>query len=123
MTPDSAWRQWRGAVRDLAAADQRHEQARAVWLQVLLEGFQERREDADVAGLDVTSHKALAELGLPCKDCLAPVPPNCSGHTVVNGRTDDTYKLYAVCGKKAIDPTTAPAMPQLFNLPAPAVRQ
>jgi hypothetical protein len=122
MTPDSAWRQWRGAVRDAKAAETREQQARAMWLQVLLEGFDQRRQDADADGRDVVTNKALAELGLPCKDCLAPVPAGCSGHTVVNGREGDTYQLYAICGKKAINPTEAPAMPQLFTLPEPVTR-
>lgn len=116
MTPDSAWRQWKGAVRGLAAAEELHQQTRAIWLQVLLEGFEQRRLDADGDGRDVTTKEALAMLGLPCKDCLAPVPPNCGGHTVVNGREGDTYQLYAICGKAAIDPT-AGDMPQLFALP------
>lgn len=121
MTPDSAWRQFRGAVRDLRAAEEREKAARAVWLQVLLEGFTQRRLDADADGRDVTSRKALGELGLPCTDCLAPVPANMSGHTLVNGREGDVYQLYAVCGKKAIDPVATGDMPQLYTLPAPAV--
>jgi hypothetical protein len=119
MTPDSAWRQWKGAVRALRTAEQTHAQARAIWLQVLLDGFDQRRFDADNDGRDVTSKRALAALGLPCKDCLAPVPPDCSGHTVVNGREGDTYQLYAMCGKAAIDPTAADGMPALFVMPEP----
>lgn len=117
MTPDSAWRQWRGAKRDADRAEQNLAAARAIWLQTLLEGFQQRRDDADTAGHDVTSRKALAELGLPCKDCLAPVPANMSGHTMVNAReADATYKLFATCGKAAIDPTKV-GMPALFIVP------
>ena len=123
MTPDSAWRQWRGAERDLKAAEAKQQAARAVWLQVLLEGFDGRRSDAHADGRDVTSKKALAELGLPCKDCLAPVPENMSGHTLINGREGDQFQLYAICGKKAIDPVEAGDMPQLYTMPAPAVTQ
>jgi hypothetical protein len=122
MTPDSAWRQWRGAVRDLKTAEDRQTQARAIWLQVLLDGFEQRRQDADTDGREAGTKRALAELGLPCKDCLAPVPADCSGHTVVNGREGDVYQVYAICGKKAIDPTEAPAMPTLFMLPEPVQR-
>lgn len=122
MTPDSAWRQWRGAVRDARAAEQKEQQARAIWLQVLLDGFEQRRQDADADSRDVQSKKALAELGLPCKDCLAPVPANCGGHTIVNGREGDAYQLYAICGKAAINPVEAPAMPTLFTMPEPVTR-
>lgn len=117
ITPDSAWRNWRGAVRAMQRAEETLAGARAVWLQTLLEGFEQRRLDADAAGHDVTSKKALAALGLPCKDCLAPVPENCSGHTIVNGReADATYKLYATCGKAAINPVLVHTMPELFTL-------
>lgn len=115
MTPDSAWRQWRGAVNAFNRAEQILAEARAVWLQTMLDGFDERRRNAHAEGHDVTTKKALAALGLPCKDCLAPVPPNASGHTIVNGREGDVYQVYAVCGAKAIDPTARP-MPALFEL-------
>jgi hypothetical protein len=122
MTPDSAWRQFRGATRDLRAAEEREKAARAIWLQVLLEGFDARRLDADADGRDVSSKKAIAELGLPCRDCLAPVPPNLSGHSLVNGRDGDTFKLYAVCGKAAIDPVATSTMPALYTMPEPGSR-
>lgn len=116
MTPDSAWRQWRGAVNAHARAEENLTSARAIWLQTLLDGFQERLHEATADGLDTSSKKVLAALGLPCRDCLAPVPANCSGHTVVNGRDGDVYQLYAICGKAAIDPTRPEGMPDLFTV-------
>ena len=79
MTPDSAWRQWKGAVREQAAAETKLVQARAVWLQTMLEGFEERRRQAAADGLDVTTKDALVALGIPCIDCLTPAP-KATGH-------------------------------------------
>lgn len=114
ITADSAWRQWKGAVRDARNAEQRLAESRAIWLRTLFEGFEERRRDADAAGHDITSKDALIALGIPCVDCLAPAPKG-AGHRIVNSRDqEDGYQTYAQCGKKSIDPTAGP-MPELYH--------
>jgi hypothetical protein len=55
MTRDSAWRQWKGATRDLARAEIRKKEARDTYLIVLLQEFEIRRAEADVAGRDINS--------------------------------------------------------------------
>lgn len=114
ITPDSAWRQWRGALRDFRAAEEKLKQARAIWLQTLFEGFEQRRRDADAAGLEVGTKEALIALGIPCIDCLAPAG---KAHRIVNSRDEQaTYKTYATCGGVSVDPTVI-GMPELFREP------
>lgn len=114
MTPDSAWRQYRGATRDLATAELRLHEARNVWLTTLLEEFAARLAKADEAGQDVKSKTVLAKLGIPCSDCLLPVPDKGSGHSIVYGGADARFKVWATCGKAAVDPTQAD-MPEVIR--------
>jgi hypothetical protein len=72
ITRDSAWRQWKGACRDLTRAEQRKREARDTYMIVLLTEFEQRRADADEAGQDIDSDDALASLGMPCLDCMEP---------------------------------------------------
>lgn len=116
ITPDSAWRQWKGALRDARNAEDKLKQARAIWLQTLFDGFEQRRRDADAAGLEVGTKDALIALGIPCVDCLAPAGR--AGHRIVNSRDEQAvYKTYATCGSVSVDPTVLD-MPTLFHEPA-----
>lgn len=101
MTRDSAWRQWKGATRDLHRAEQRKREARDTYLIVLLQEFDQRRAEADVAGEDIQSDDAMAMLGLPCVDCLEPYAG--SGHEVVR-QQEGTFRLFAKCGRAAREP-------------------
>lgn len=101
MTRDSAWRQWKGATRDLTRAEQRKREARDTYLIVLLQEFEQRRAAADEAGDDINSDDALAVLGMPCVDCLEPYTG--SGCEVVRSEVG-TYRLYAKCGRAAREP-------------------
>lgn len=103
MTRDSAWRQWKGATRDLGRAETRKKEARDTYLIVLLQEFEIRRAEADVAGRDINSDDALAELGMPCIDCLEPYTAGDVAHTVIRA-TDVTFRLYAKCGGTAREP-------------------
>jgi hypothetical protein len=102
MTRDSAWRQWKGATRDLNRAEQRKREARDTYLIVLLHEFEQRRAEADVAGQDIQSDDAMATLGLPCVDCLEPYGL-LSGHEVVR-QVEGTFRLFAKCGRAAKEP-------------------
>lgn len=104
MMPDSAYRQWRGAARDLANAEERLLQARSIWLQNMLADFELRRHAADEAGQDVRNHKVLFSLGVPCVDCKSIAGPN-SGHAITFGGTGQPWPVWAECGKASIDPT------------------
>lgn len=101
MTRDSAWRQWKGACRDLARMQQKKTEARDTYLIVLLQEFELRRAAADEAGGDIQSDDGLAVLGMPCIDCLEQYEP--IGHRVVRVETG-TYRLYAQCGGTAREP-------------------
>lgn len=103
MTRDSAWRQWKGACRDLTRAETRKKEARDTYLIVLLQEFEIRRAEADVAGKDINSDDALAELGMPCIDCLEPYTVGDRVHHVERV-TDVTFRLYAKCGGVAREP-------------------
>lgn len=117
ITADSAWRQWKGAVRDHRTAELRLAESRSIWLRTLMEGFEERRREADAAGNDIASKDALIALGIPCVDCLAPAGKG-AGHKIVNSRDEEAgYQTYATCGKKSIDPTAVP-MPELYHATA-----
>lgn len=102
MTRDSAWRQWKGATRDLQRAETRKKEARDTYLIVLLQEFEQRRAEADIAGRDINSDDALAELGMPCIDCLEPY--TVGGSHVVERQEASTFRLYAKCGGTAREP-------------------
>ena len=70
MTRDSAWRQWKGACRDLTRMTAKKAEARDTYLIVLLQEFEQRRAAADEAGDDINSEDALTVWGMPCVDCL-----------------------------------------------------
>lgn len=106
MPPDSAWRQWRGAVRDLANAEERVRQGRATWVTNMLGDFELRRAAADQEGLDVRNQAVLFSLGVPCVDCLTIAGPR-SGHAITFGGQSNMFPVWANCGKAPIDPTTA----------------
>lgn len=103
MTRDSAWRQWKGATRDLTRAEARKREARDTYLIVLLTEFEQRRAEADIAGRDINSDDALAELGMPCIDCLEPFTVGDRLHSVVRA-ADVQFRLYAKCGGTAREP-------------------
>lgn len=105
MPLDSAWRQYRGAVRDLAAQQTKTQGARNTWLTVMLEAFEERRAEAKDAGLDVNDPKALLTLGVPCADCLRIAGRN-QGHKITIGGAGSQWPVYAECGRAPVNPTT-----------------
>lgn len=107
MAPDSAYRQWKGAVADLARAEERVQQARSFWLQNMLADFELRRAAADQDGADVRNHAVLFGLGVPCVDCRSIAGPR-SGHTITFGGAGAPFPVWANCGKGPIDPTTDP---------------
>jgi hypothetical protein len=101
ITRDSAWRQWKGACRDLTRAEQRKREARDTYMIVLLTEFEQRRADADEAGQDIDSDDALASLGMPCLDCMEPYSG--AGHDIVRAESGQ-FRLYAQCGKAPREP-------------------
>lgn len=102
MTRDSAWRQWKGACRDLTRMETKKREARDTYLIVLLQEFEQRRAEADIAGKDIQSDDGLAGLGMPCIDCLEPYTVG-GAHTVVR-QEEVTFRLYATCGGVAREP-------------------
>lgn len=102
MSKDTAWRQWKGATRDLTRMETKKREARDTYLIVLLQEFEQRRAEADVAGRDINSDDALAELGMPCIDCLEPY--TVGGNHVVERQESSTFRLYAKCGGQAREP-------------------
>lgn len=104
MPDDSAWRQWRGAVRDLANAEEKAKQAQAYWVQNMLAQFELRRAAADQQGADVRNHKVLFGLGVPCIHCHTIAGPQ-SGHGITFGGAQNQYPVWAECGKAPINPT------------------
>jgi hypothetical protein len=105
MPDDSAYRQWKGAVRDLANAEERVRQAKSTWLTNMLGHFELRRAAADQEGQDVRNNRVLFALGVPCMDCLTIAGPH-SGHTITFGGAGHMFPVWANCGKAALDPTT-----------------
>jgi hypothetical protein len=101
MTRDSAWRQWKGACRDLTRAEQRKREARDTYMIVLLTEFEQRRADADEAGQDINSDDSMAQLGMPCIDCMEAYAG--TGHEVVRAEAGQ-FRLYAKCGKAPREP-------------------
>lgn len=108
MAEDSAWRQWRGAMRDLENARTKAKQTRDIWLQNLLGHFEVRRAAARERGEDTTEPTVLWAIGVPCAHCLT-IAGAQSGHKLVVGGAN-SWPYWAECGAKAIDPKTA-AMP------------
>jgi hypothetical protein len=111
MPDDSAWRQWKGAVRDLAAAEARVKQTQSYWVQNMLAQFELRRHAADLDGLDIRDPKVLLTLGVPCIDCHTIAGPR-TGHKVTFGGPQNQFPVWAECGMAPIDPTVA-------NMPTP----
>lgn len=128
MTPDSAWRQWRNTVNDRREHEHRatsdtsyapgvqadadrattaETQARATWLQTILEHFSRRHAEASELGKDVTTERGLKSLHVPCVDCLKTAGPKDRSHKIIH---DDTkrYPTWASCGMTPVDPTTEP---------------
>lgn len=141
MPPDSAWRQYRTAATERAAlaakttrakkkdwaaeqaaerAEQQEDHTAAIWLQVLLEGFEERRETHRLDGKDAAGllhdRRGLADMGLPCADCLLPVPYDFADHdySVATDEERKTFPVIARCGKIRVDPIGKP-MPPLIS--------
>lgn len=126
LTPDSAWRQWRnakhlhgqltdverddpfvpGSQQNVDRVKAQLDQARAVWLQTMLEHFERRRMAAHENGADVTSMRALKALQVPCKDCLTVTVPGDVSHKLTRDEKA-LYPVVATCGGEAIDPLTA----------------
>lgn len=106
MPADSAWRQWRGAARDLAAAEARAKQAQSFWVQNMLGEFELRRAAADQEGLDIRNHQVLFTLGVPCIHCHTIAGPR-TGHSITFGGAQNQFPVWAECGKAPIDPTQA----------------
>lgn len=102
MPPDSAYRQWKGAVRDLATAEERVRQTRSFWAQNMLAEFELRRAAADQEGLDVRDNKILFSIGVPCVDCLTIAT---GGHSIIFGGPKNQFPVWAECGKAPINPT------------------
>lgn len=109
MPPDSAYRQWKGAVRDLAAAEAKVKQTQSFWVQNMLADFELRRAAADIEGLDIRNNAVLLTLGVPCVDCHTIAGPR-SGHAITFGGPQNQFPVWAECGKAAINPTEV-AMP------------
>lgn len=105
MTRDSAWRQWKGAVRDLNRAIDRKDASRGVYLTVLFHEFETARAAAKEAGRDITSKTAMAEFGLPCVDCVQAYT-EMSGHEIVEQAvaSGSPYGVFARCGKPTVEP-------------------
>lgn len=128
LTPDSAWRQWRntkqllgqlttieredpfvpGRQQNVDRVKAQLGQARAVWLQTMLEHFERRRLAAHEEGkIDITSVRGLKSLQVPCKDCLTVTAANDGSHKLVRDEKA-LYPVVATCGaEEAIDPLTA----------------
>lgn len=127
LTPDSAWRQWRntkhlleqltvveaddpyvpGSQQNVDRVKAQLDQARAVWLQTMLEHFERRRLHAHENGADVMSMRGLKALQVPCKDCLTVTAANDGSHKLVRDEKA-LYPVVATCGaEEAIDPLTA----------------
>lgn len=128
LTPDSAWRQWRSAVhlfnqltlterddpfvpgsqKNVDRVKAQVEQARAVWLQTMLEHFERRRMEAHEDGrVNVNSTVGLKSLRVPCKDCLKVADAGDKIHKLIRDEKA-LYPVVASCGtEEAIDPLTA----------------
>ena len=118
MPLDSAWRQWKGATRNLKSAELAEQSARNVWLTTSLDWFELRRAAAHENNLDPNDPKILWQLGVPCIHCLKIVAPKPSGHTLTVGGANARWAYWAECNMAAIDPTEAP-MPEQPPIPAP----
>jgi hypothetical protein len=122
MPLDSAWRQWKGATRDLARALDKVDQSCNVWQRTLFDQFVERVEEAKEAGMDVTSDKVLLTLGVPCVSCLTIVTKlRGTDHKLYLGGKDSPV-AYCECPGDHVDPDKAD-MPVWPAMPKPAAEQ
>jgi hypothetical protein len=118
LTLETAWRNYRGAARDQAAAEEKLQGSRQAWAHTLLEQMAERYETArEELGLDVTKEKVLLQIGVPCITCLKVISGRRDGHGLFVGGADSAAPAYAECDSPVIDPSTAdmpvwPALPK-----------
>lgn len=124
MPLDSAWRQYKGAVRDRDRLEVKVEQARQMWERVLLEQMLERVAHArDELGLDITDTKVLLRLGVPCTTCLTIVTAKTRGarHKLFLGGPD-APAVYAECDGQPLSPAADDAvMPTWPDMPKVSV--
>lgn len=118
MTLDSAWRQVKGAARDLQRAAERHDGAWKAWAVTLDEQFRERLDEARELGIvDITTEKGLLTIGVPCQSCLTIITAKTRrGHKIFIGGKDSP-PAYAQCDGDTVDPETD--MPVWPPMPKP----
>lgn len=124
MPLDSAWRQYKGAVRDRDRLEQKVDQARQMWERVLLEQMLERIEQArDELGLDVADTKVLLRIGVPCTTCLTIVTTKTRGRHKLFVGGADSPAVYAECNDdQPINPADdTVAMPTWPDMPKVSV--
>lgn len=120
LTLETAWRNYRGAVRDQAGAEEKLLGSRNAWGRTLLDQMAERYEKArDELGLDVAQVKVLLQIGVPCLHCLKIIVKSDRFHSVFIGGADAAAPAYAECGADPIDPAQAemPVWPALPKAP------